>query len=270
MTRDNVTYDDQTEIFQIEVSDLGEIRAQVVGYTTNESYELQVLLYLVDESSGAVLRTVNFAMVSNSLAETEKQNAYPLRIVCASNQEPITTDPEDIEVLSLMLPVLEGITYEIMGYSEVEEYVHADDEFLRDVFTSVAFFYPDSLIPYIFQTGNDSRLIPLCIMEEIENACYLELGDYVLTIPEVYIMSYSEEKETFHVGGADMGTALPKMESYVMNDDGTMDVIMIRIEVPDIYSGGRYLFHLVQNEYSKTISNPIFPYCVAEITQLED
>jgi len=269
MTRDNVTYDEQTKIFQMEGSDVGEIHVEVVGYTTNESYELQVLMYLVDSDSGDILRTVNFVMESNTLAETEEQNTYPLRIISVSNQEPISSDPEDIEVLSLMLPVLEGITYSMLGDSDVEEYIKADDDYLLGVFTSVAYYYPDSLIPYICRTGYDLRIIPLRIMEEMENACYMEFGEYVLTIPEDYIMSYSEENETFHVGGADMGTSVPKMESYVMNDDGTMDVVMIIVELPDIYTGGKFLFHLVPNEYSKTISDPIFPYCVAEITELE-
>jgi hypothetical protein len=107
-------------------------------------------------------------------------------------------------------------------------------------------------------------------MEEIENACYQDFNGYVLTIPEDYIISYNEENDTYHVGGADMGTSVPQMESYVINDDGTMDIVMIKVELPDIYSGGKYLFHLVPNEYSKTISDPIFPYCVAEITKLED
>lgn len=92
----------------------------------------------------------------------------------------------------------------------------------------------------------------------------------MFTWPEDYIITYDEENETFYVGGGDPGTIVPEMESYVINDDDTMDVIMILIEVPDDINCGRYLFHLVPNEYSKTISNPIFPYCVAEITELEN
>ena len=106
-------------------------------------------------------------------------------------------------------------------------------------------------------------------MKEIENACFMGVNDYTYTWPEGYIIEYNEENETYYAGGGDPGTIEPNLESYVINDDGTMDVIMIQVEVPDDILCGKFLFHLVPNEYSKTISNPIFPYCVAEITEPE-
>jgi hypothetical protein len=207
-------------------------------------------------------------MDSNTLADTEEQNTYPLCITSANNWEPFSSDSEEIEAISFMLPILEGITYELIG-SDIQEYINPDDEFRESVFFNAAYYYPGSLIPCIRQTGYEAQIIPLRIMKEIENACFMGVNDYTYTWPEGYIIEYNEENETYYVGGGDPGTIEPNLESYVINDDGTMDVIMIQVEVPDDILCGRYLFHLVPNEYSKTISDPIFPYCVAEITELE-
>jgi len=146
MTRDNVSYDEQTETFQVEGSASNEIRAKIVGFTIQGGSELRVLMYLVDDSSGDILRTVNFWVVSNSLSETVEQNAYPLRITGVSNLEPLSSDPEENEAISFMLPILEGITYTLID-SDVEDYVNADEEYVKSVFADAASYYPYSIIP---------------------------------------------------------------------------------------------------------------------------
>ena len=263
MTRDNVTYNEQTKIFQVEGSASGKIRAEIVGFTIQGGSEFRVLMYLVDDSSGDILRTVNIWMASNSVTETVEQNANPLRITGVTNLEPLSSDPEENEVLNLMYPILKGITYTLID-SDFEDYINAEEEYVKSVFSDAASYYPYSIIPCIWETGYSALIIPLRIMKEIENACYMRENDYVFIWPADHILIYNEENETFFINEGDPGTIVPEMESYVINNDGTMDVIMTYIEDPR-----RYLFHLVPNEYSKTISNPIFPYCVAEITELE-
>ena len=186
--------------------------------------------------------------------------------------ETAATDPVEVPALSAedkvnaMYYVISPLAYVLTYESETHVYDPDDVNFVASTLFIASSMYSNSGIFRTAAWNSEGYLeVPYAEMEELGHACFSDLLADFTAGDDYERMSYDASVGIFYVGGGD-GAYDASVETFRELSDGSIEVTFDVWEPDDGTLVARYIFILVDNEYSQTIEAPLFPCSVEEVT----
>jgi hypothetical protein len=186
--------------------------------------------------------------------------------------ETLATDPVEGPSLSAeekvdaMYYVISPLAYVLTYESETHVYDPDDVNFVASSLFIASSMYSSSGIFRTATWNSEGYLeVPYAEMEELGHACFSDLPGDFTSGDDYERMSYDATTGIFYVGGGD-GAYEASIETFRELSDGSIEVTFDVWNPDDSMLEARYIFILVDNEYSQTIEDPLFPCSVEEVT----
>jgi hypothetical protein len=185
-----------------------------------------------------------------------------------------TTATEPVEEPSLstedkvnaMYYVISPLAYVLTYESETHEYDPEDVNFVAStLFIASSMFSTSGIFRTAVWNSEGYLEVPYAEMEELGHACFSVLLDDITSGDDYERMSYDASAGIFYVGGGD-GFYDASIETFRELSDGSIEVTFDVWDPDDGTLAARYIFILIDNEYSQTIEAPLFPCSVEEVT----
>lgn len=170
------------------------------------------------------------------------------------------------DTVNAMYYVIAPLAYVLTYESETHVYDPDDVNFVASTLFIASSMFSHSGIFRTATWNSEGYLeVPYAEMEELGHACFSDLLDDFTSGDDYERMSYDASVGIFYVGGGD-GFYDASIETFRELSDGSIEVTFDVWDPDDGTLVARYVFILIENEYSQTIEAPLFPCSVEEVT----